>query len=125
MRLDRLQLAWKPTDLPIGEDNIEELAKQIALYRQHAIQLEALLRKVEARGGPKAPWKVDLGGNEASLGHMTVGFYRLPNGGFSPSKYRRSDRHPDIHEDVALLEDAYACIARALADERRKRKVKH
>lgn len=123
-RLHRLGLAWKPTDLPIGEDDTEEWAKQIALYRQHAIQLDSLLRKVEARGGPKTPWKVDLDGCEATLGHMTVGFYRLANGGFSPSTYRRSDRHPDLEEDAPLLEDAYACIAKALAEDRRKRKSK-
>ncbi|HKW53849.1 MAG TPA: hypothetical protein VJO12_09165 [Stellaceae bacterium] len=124
VRLNRLGLAWKPEDLPIGEDDTEELAKQIALYRHHAIQLDTLLRKVEARGGPTTPWKIDLDAREATLGHMTVRFYRLPNGGFSPSTYRRSDRHPDIERDAPLLEDAYACIAKAIADERRKEKSK-
>jgi len=122
LRLHRFGLAWKPEDLPIGEDDIEELSQQIALYRQHAIQLDMLLRKVERRGGPKTPWKVDLNAHEATLGHMTVGFYPLPNGGFSPSTYRRSDQHADIEQDQALLEDAYACIAKALANETRKRR---
>jgi hypothetical protein len=122
VRLNRLGLAWKPDDLPIGEDDTDELAKQIALYRQHAIQLEGLLKKVEARGGPMMPWNVDLDAHTATLGHMTVGFYRLPNGGFSPSNYRRSDRHPEIEVDAPLLEDAYACIAKAIAHERRQRK---
>jgi hypothetical protein len=121
VRLNRMGLAWKPEDLPIGEDDTEELAKQIALYRQHAIQLDGLLRKVAARGGPKLPWMVDLDAHKATLGQMTVGFYLLPNGGFSPSTYRRSDRHPDMEEDAQLLEDAYAAIAKAIADERRKR----
>lgn len=124
VRLHRLGLAWKPEDLPIGEGDTEELAKQIALYRQHAIQLDALLRKVEARGGPRTPWTVDLNAHEASLGPMTVGFYRLSNGGFSPSTYSRSDQPPDIERDSQLLEDAYACIAKALAYDRWKRRIK-
>lgn len=123
-RLHRLGLAWKPEDVPIGEDDTGEFARQIALYRQHAVQLDALLRKVDARGGPKLPWHVDLEENEASLGPMKIGFYRLPNGGFSPSTYRRSDQPPDIQRDLELLEDAYACIAKALAYERWKRKPK-
>jgi hypothetical protein len=124
LRLHRLGLAWKPEDLPIGEDDSAKLAKQIALFRQHAIQLDVLLRKVDARGGPKTPWKVNLDAHEATLGHMTVGYYPLHNGGFSPSTYSRSDTHPDIHRDGPLLEDAYACIAKALAEERRQRKLK-
>jgi len=124
LRLHRLGLAWKPEDLPIGENDTQELAKQIALYRQHAIELDALLRKVEARGGPQTPWKVDLDAHQATLGHMTVHFYPLPNGGFSPAMYRRSDQPPDIERDRSLLEDAYACIAKALAYERWKRNPK-
>src|ERR1700720_1904501 len=53
VRLHRLGLAWKPDDLPIGEDDTEEWARQIALYRQHAIRLATLLRKVDVSGGPK------------------------------------------------------------------------
>lgn len=120
-RLHRFGLAWRPDGLPLGEDEPEEIAKQVALYRQHAIQLDALLRKVKARGGPAAPWQVDLENCEARLGPMTVSFYRLANGGFSPSNYSRSDRRPDLEVDGRLLEDAYASIAQAIATERRKK----
>jgi transcriptional regulator with XRE-family HTH domain len=121
LRLHRLGLAWRPDGLPIGEDEPEELAKQIALYRQHAIDLAALLKRVEGRGGPAAPWNVDLDAHEATLGSMTVGFYTLANGGFSPSTYSRSDRDPDMELDAALIEDAYACIAEALRKKRARR----
>jgi len=115
LRLHRLGLAWRPDGLPLGEDEAEEMAKQIALYRQHAINLDAMLRRVEARGGPAAPWQVDLKTHVATLGSIEVGFYPLPNGGFSPSTYRRADADPDLGRDARLLEDAYACIAQALA----------
>jgi hypothetical protein len=119
LRLHRLGLAWWPDGLPLGEDELDELAKQIGFYRKHAIELDALLSKVKARGGPAAPWQVDIDACEATLGSLTVGFYRLPNGGFSPSTYRRSDREPDMEMDGHLLEDAYACIAREISRRRR------
>ena len=111
LRLHRLGMAWRPDGLPLGEDDVEEMAKQIALYRQYAIDLDALLQRVSARGGPDVEWQVDVEKRVATLGPMRVGFYRLPNGGFSPSTYRRSDREPDLHRDARKLEDAYACIA--------------
>jgi Homeodomain-like domain len=120
LRLNRLGMAWRPDGLPLGEDEIDEMAKQLALYRRHAIHLDALLQQVEARGGPAAPWNVDVEANVATLGPMRVGYYRLPNGGFSPSTYRRTDAEPDLDRDAHLLQDAYACIARALADPRRR-----
>jgi hypothetical protein len=115
MRLHRLGLAWRPDGLPLGEDEADEMAKQIALYRQHAINLDAMLRRVQARGGPAAPWQVDLKTHVATLGPIEVRFYPLPNGGFSPSTYHRADANPDLDRDAHLLEDAYACIAQALA----------
>jgi hypothetical protein len=119
LRLHRLGLAWRPDGLPLGEDEIDELADQIARYRQHAIDLDALIQRVKARGGPAAPWQVDLKANLATLGPMRVGFYRLANGGFSPSTYRRSDMHADLERDALLLEDAYACIADSLRENRK------
>jgi len=120
LRLQRLGLAWRPDGLPIGEDEPKELAKQIALYRQQAIQLVTLLQKVKSRNGPAAPWQVDLNAREARLGPMRVQFYPLPNGGFSPATYRRSDRAPDMILDGPLLEDAYACIAAEITKQKRK-----
>jgi hypothetical protein len=113
--LHRLGLAWRPDGLPLGEDEVDEMARQIALFRRHAINLDAVLQRVEARGGPAAPWNVDLKVHLATLGPMEVGFYPLSNGSFSPSTYRRSDADPDLNRDAHLIEDAYAYIARTLA----------
>lgn len=116
LRLNRLGLAWKPGDQPIGEGDLKMIAEQIAKYREHAIELDAVLQKVKARGGPRMPWKVDLRSNKATLGHMSVSFYRHPNGSFSPSFYNRSDdKGTDAIRDIDFLEDAYACIADAIA----------
>jgi hypothetical protein len=35
---------------------------------------------------------------------MKVSFYKLTNGGFSPSFYNRSDGRPDITRDWPLIE---------------------
>lgn len=118
LRLNRVGLAWRPDGLSLGEDHAKEIAEQIAKFREHAIQLDALLRKVKKRGGPAAPWKVDIEKCVARLGSMSVSFYKLANGSFSPSCYSRLDRQPDLELDAPLLEDAYACIAQAIAAER-------
>ena len=115
LRLHRLGLAWRPDGVAIGEINPEEIAEQVALYRQHAINLDVLIQKVEARGGPAAPWKVDLNKRQAILGPVRMSFYPLANGGFSPASYSRSDDHHDLERDWPLLEDAFACIADAIA----------
>ena len=117
-RLEIKGLAWRPDAIAIGESNDDEIAEQFALQRQHAIDLDALLRKVAARGGPVAPWVVDLDKNRADLESISVSFYRLRNGGFSPATYRRSDEAlSDIERDWPLIEDAFACIANAIANE--------
>jgi hypothetical protein len=118
VRLHERGIAWRPDGLPIGEDKPEEIAQQIALYRGHAISLDSLIRRVEARGGPTVPWEVNVEAGEAILGPVWVTFYRLPNGGFSPQSYGRSDREPDFTRDRLLIEDAYVCIARATARRR-------
>ncbi len=115
MRLHRLGLPWRPDGVAIGESDPEKIAEQIGIYRQHAINLDALIRKVEARGGPAAPWHVDLKKRQATLGPVWVSFYPLMNGGFSPAHYSRNDDHPNLKRDWTLLEDAFACIANAIA----------
>ena len=115
MRLHRLGLPWRPDGVAIGEIDPEKIAEQIALYRRHAIDLDALIQRVEARGGPAAPWHVDLEKRQATLGPVWVSFYPLVNGGFSPASCSRSDDHPDLKRDWTLLEDAFACIANAIA----------
>ena len=44
-RLNRLGMAWRPDGLPLGEDEIDEMAKQLALNRRHAIHLDVCCNK--------------------------------------------------------------------------------
>jgi len=118
VRLEKLGLAWRPDSLGFGE---KEMADQIASHRQHALELDATLQRVKARGGPRAPWQVDLERNKAVLGPVEVSFYRLRNGGFSPASYTRRDRDPDMTHDWPLIEDAFACIATAMAQNKKER----
>lgn len=113
MGLHKRGLPWRPDEQSVaGEDD-----EQIAVIRSHAIDLDALLMRVEARGGPVAPWEVDLDRCRATLGRMQLSFYKLRNGGFALQSYRRSDEvGADPQRDRALLEDAVACIARAFAE---------
>ena len=90
--------------------------EQIAIARAASMDLASLLNKVNERGGPAAPWMVDLKAGRATLNSIQVSFYRLPNGGFSPQSYCRSgDSVPDLRRDWTLIEDAFACIANAIA----------
>lgn len=111
MRLNDRNLPWRPDSESIVEDDQD----QIALLRQHAIGLDEMLERVDMRGGPSAPWEVDLDTSVARLGPIEISFYRLPNGGFSLSTYTRKDQMPDVHRDCQLIEDGAACIAIALA----------
>lgn len=117
LALDRVGLPWDPDSVDI----VRQDSEQIAEHRRHAIELDELLKKVEQRGGPAAPWKVDLDKRQATLGPLQVSFYRLINGGFSPQSYRGS---PDIQRDWHLIEDAFAHIAQAIARERRAKGAK-
>lgn len=111
-RLHKYGLPWSPD----GVDLIESDPEQIALHRQYTLELNALLEKVNKRGGPAAPWVVDLNKGKAILEKIEVTFYKLPSGGFTPQSYnRRDDIEPDVQRDWPLLEDAFACIAKAIA----------
>lgn len=103
-------VAWRPNE--VAMDNSEKLA----IARVNAVGLEDLLRRVDARGGPAAPWAVDLERCRATLGPLQVTFYKLRDGGFAPQSYRRSDElGTDLQRDWPLIEDAFACIADAFA----------
>jgi hypothetical protein len=105
-------LPWSPD----GVDLVECDPEQIALTRQHAIDLAGLIHKVNKRGGPSAPWVVDLDKGKSTLEKLEVTFYKLPSGGFSPQTYKRRDKiKPDVERDRHLIEDAFACIAKAIA----------
>jgi hypothetical protein len=112
--LQRRGLPWRPGNTD---------AEQIARYREHAIELYELLLRVEKRGGPSGSWTIDLDKGLATLGPMTVAFYKLRDGGFSPASYRRSDMPADPGRDWPLIEDAFACIAKAFAQNERLRFV--
>jgi hypothetical protein len=112
LRLHHLGLPWTPD----GIDLIEVNPEQIALHRLHTLELDALLEKVKKRGGPAAPWVVDLNKGKAILEKIEVTFYKLPSGGFTPQSYkRRDDIEADVERDWSLIEDAFACIAKAIA----------
>ena len=111
LRLHERGLAWRPDGEAIatGDDAM------IARHREHSVELDELLKRVDSRGGPAAPWQVDLERGRAMLGPLQVSFYKLRNGGFSPQSYRRTDGPVDMQRDWPLIEDAYACIALAFA----------
>jgi hypothetical protein len=109
-RLAERNLPWRSDSVSIVEDDQD----QIARHRAHAIDLSAMLDRVEARGGARLPWEVDLQDAHATLGAMEVSFYRLLNGGFSLGTYTRRDGDPDVRRDWEFIEDAAYCIAQAL-----------
>ena len=112
-RLHENGIPWSPD----GVDLIEIDPEQIALHRTHTIDLANLLNKVSERGGPTAPWVVNLDKGKATLESLEVTFYKLKSGGFSPQSYKRRDpKGPDVERDWHLIEDAFACIAKAIAN---------
>lgn len=120
MRLEERRIPWRPDELPLAIMDPEEVNTQIRLMREDTIMLDEILQTVHQRGGPAAPWRVDLKRCEAELADtMFVHFYPLPNGGFTPSSYRRVDKEPDPERDGPLIQDAIACIAEAIAVERK------
>jgi hypothetical protein len=107
-RLSERNLPWRPDSVSIVEDDQEQISK----HRQLALDLDGLLRRVEARGGPSIPWTVNMHESRATLGSVEVSFYKLQNGGFSLSYYTRRDMPPDAQRDQQLIEDAAFCIAK-------------
>jgi hypothetical protein len=88
---------------------------QIRRHQEHDKALAALLQRVKSRGGPAAPWRVNLRDHSATLGPMSVGFYMLASGSFSLANYRRADMSPDPCRDHSLIEDAVAAFAAAVS----------
>jgi hypothetical protein len=102
-------LPWKPDSVSLFEDD----QNQIQLHRRHTIEMAAVLKRVEKRGGPAHPWSVDLSKNSATFGPFQVGFYNLQSGSFSLSSYRRLDGPPDLARDMPFLEEAAYSINQA------------
>jgi len=113
-QLHSRHLAWKPDSISIFEND----QAQIERARQHAREVEAIIKQVEARGGPKNPWSVNMTKCLATFGPFEVGFYKLQNGGFSFSSYRRKDGSPDPVRDRPYLEDAAYSIGMAFSKAR-------
>jgi hypothetical protein len=110
IRLHDRNLPWRPDTESVVQDDQD----QIARHRAHAIRLDELLARVEARGGARVPWSVDRGRQIATLGPMEVSYYKLASGSFSLANYRRKDGGPDVQRDWEAIEDAAACIAEAM-----------
>jgi hypothetical protein len=108
--LEERRLPWKPDSISILQRDVDQLDR----IRAHDQLLAQVMTEVEARGGPANPWSIDIGKGRATFGHAEVGFYRLQNGGFSVSTYRRLDRTPsDV--DKSEIADAVYCIAKTFA----------
>lgn len=115
--LNGFGLPWRPDGHSIALFDDLNLRNQLFLSIDNSLQLSEILDRVEKRGGPATPWHVDLPQKKATLSDMWVSFYILPNGTFSPQSYGRYDKLPDIKRDQSILEDAYACIADAIAQQ--------
>jgi hypothetical protein len=90
-------------------------------YRKQHINIKAVLGRVATRGGLSTQWRVDLNACEATWELMTVNFYVTAQGEFCPNSYSRLDgRDLETEQDCLLVEDAYACIAEAIAEGKRK-----
>jgi transcriptional regulator with XRE-family HTH domain len=111
LKLDERGLAWRPDSVTLFEHDSEK----IAVYRHEAMKLNELLERVNARGGPRLPWKINIAEGQATMEWASLSFYKLRNGGFSPATYRRSDQDasPDLERDRDLIEDGLYCIATA------------
>jgi hypothetical protein len=107
LSLHKRGLAWKPDSISVLEANEDQIERQ----RKYAIRFNAMLNEVEKRGGPSTPWKVNFSRSTAKFATSEISFYKLANGGFSIGSYRRSDRHPDLAQDLPLIQDAAYCVA--------------
>jgi hypothetical protein len=102
IKLHDLGIPWKPDSRSIDTND----EQQIGAHRLHAVDLAALIARVQARGGPRTVWEVDHSRGRAVLGKIEVTFYKLLNGGFSLAHYTRRDTVPDPQRDRELIEDA-------------------
>jgi len=108
LQLHQHHLPWGPSTESFSKKDRDQIDKQ----REHDIDLAALLQRVEKRGGPATLWEVNYEEGRATSGSLEVSFYKLHNGSFSPSFYRRTDHlQPNMQRDWHLIEDAFACIA--------------
>jgi hypothetical protein len=114
-------IPWRPDTVSVIEDD----RHQIRRAREHAVDVDAMLKRVKARGGPRDPWTVDFGKRQAFFDTYRVGFYKLANGGFSLSTYTRRGEPPDAKRDAERIEDAAFWIADAYRRNADKTKALH
>jgi hypothetical protein len=86
---------------------------QIDRHMEHDKALAGILARVASRGGPSVPWRINVAVLTATLGKITVRFYRLASGSFSLASYRRGDMPTDAFRDRHMIEDAVASFAEA------------
>jgi hypothetical protein len=112
VRLNRAGLAWRPDEVPLEAADADDV---VGSRPTRALELEAALERVRSRGGPAAPWDVDLARGRATLGAFRMSFQVLADGVIAAQSYQRHDGvEADLARDRGLLEDALACVARAL-----------
>ena len=122
-----LLMAWHQLHLakiPWGAD-LESIwygdDDQIRRHQEHDKTLAALLGRVEARGGPATPWRVNLKEHSATLGPIVVSFYKLLSGSFSLANYWRGDMTASPSRDRLLIEDAVAAFSSEVSKVRKER----
>jgi transcriptional regulator with XRE-family HTH domain len=112
-------IAWRPDAAAIDDEDPATLSRR----RQQQIGLEAMIKRVAARGGLKKRWRINLKRRRAMAGPISVMFNTLANGGFCPASYRRLDDIVDLSADKAgaraadqaLIEEAIVSFAAAVA----------
>jgi len=109
-RLNDHNLPWRPDSVAVVNDDLEAIATQ----RAEAIGIEALLERVEQRGGPIFPCDVDMEKCRATFGPHELTYQMSSGGRFAPSAYIRKDTAPDTERDKTFIEDAIFCIAQAI-----------
>ena len=113
--LDYAGLPWRPDGIPLIHAHPNgKVSVALGLGEGKKNNIEEIVDSVLNKGGPSAPWVVDIGYRRATLGHAWIKFKALPNGKFIPQSYGRTDIVPNIDRDKTLVEDGYACIASAL-----------
>jgi hypothetical protein len=77
--------------------------------------LEAILRRVAARGWPKRRWRINVVRCRAATQGIVVNFNLLSDGSYVPASYRRLDGSSDVDRDRAIIEESIVAFADAAA----------
>ena len=112
LRLKSFGLPWHPHKEILPMEINTSLAELIDDYRAQRYEIVTpAIERVRREGGPKMPWRVEINKGTAKLGLLTVEFYEVDGGKFSPQTYYYDDgRDIETERDCLLIDDAYACI---------------